>query len=133
MKYKYKDKIYFTQDLLEEFEKDGGNKELAKDLYDYFYTKLDQTNKKTDALVFRIPKFGNLYHNLTTLMKFDVQTAKNVKRFEGKTKEQYKQRHEVIKSKLVEIRKRITEAHNKGIKRIWFLWRKWIPLFKNQP
>ena len=132
MKYKYEDKVYFLEDILEEFEAQGGNKELAKDLYEYYYKRLDNLNRKTDAIVFRIPKFGNLYHNLSTLLKFQYKTNKSVESLsQGYRLDFYKKRLEVVESKITEIKKRITEAKQKGIKRIWFLWTKWKPFFKN--
>ena len=57
----YKDKIYFLEDILDEFEKQGGDKEAAEA---YTGTLINTQGCKTDSnVVFKTPSLVILLHN----------------------------------------------------------------------
>jgi len=61
------DKIYFIDDILDEYEKRGGDREAAEALYWTTREELVENISTTDGVVYKIDNFGNLYYPLSSL------------------------------------------------------------------
>lgn len=126
----FDDKIYFLEDILDEYEKKGGDKEAAEAMYWYF---LEQTTDKiinSDEVVFKIPKFGNLYfpisslHNVKKRIKLRKAFVdkKNHKKLASIDKQLY-----IVDSKISKLDSLVQKAIKNKVKNIWFFRTRFYP------
>jgi len=126
----YKDKIYFLEDILDEFEKQGGDKEAAEAIYWYFLDKTLQEMSKTDNVVFKIPKFGNLYYTISSLhgLKKKVERElKYTKKKEPKTIAEIENVLYIVNTKLDKVDALVQKALDNKVKNIWFFRKRFNP------
>ena len=115
----YKDKIYFLEDILDEFEKKGGDKEAAEAIYWYFLDKTLQEMSKTDNVVFKIPKFGNLYYTISSLHGLKKKEPKPIAEIENVLY--------IVNTKLDKVDALVQKALDNKVKNIWFFRKRFNP------
>ena len=126
----YKDKIYFLEDILDEFEKKGGDKEVAEAIYWYFLDKTMQEMSKTDNVVFKVPKFGNLYYTISSLygLKKKIERElKHIKKKEPKTIAEIKNTLYIVNTKIDKVDALVQKALANKVSNIWFFRKKFNP------
>ena len=126
----YKDKIYFLEDILDEFEKKGGDKEAAEAIYWYFLDKTMQEMSKTDNVVFKVPKFGNLYYTISSLygLKKKIERElKHIKKKEPKTIAEIKNTLYIVNTKIDKVDALVQKALANKVSNIWFFRKKFNP------
>ena len=119
----YKDKIYFLEDVLDEYEKKGGDKEAAEAMYWYFLDKLSEEVKKSDEVVFKIPKFGNLYYTISSLHGLKQRFKRDKKHFEKKSEKKVADIQDnlyIVDSKIKKINHLVQRAIANKVNNIWF-------------
>lgn len=57
----FEDKIYFNEDILDEFEKRGGDREIGDRLLYFMTTEVDDLCRNTDEFVIGLDKLGYLF------------------------------------------------------------------------
>ena len=64
---KFEDKIYFLSDILDEYEKRGGDRAAAEAMYWTLVDELIDDISNTDSVVYKISNFGTLYYTVDSL------------------------------------------------------------------
>ena len=126
----YKDKIYFLEDVLDEYEKQGGDREAAKALYTYFLDKTMDKISNSDEVVFKIPKLGNLYHTVSSLHNIRRKlenTKKSIEKKENKSLADVNNRLYIVNGKIDKVDSLIKRAIENKVKNIWFFRKRFNP------
>ena len=113
------DKIYFIDDILDEYEKRGGDREAAEALYWTTREELLENISSTDGVVYKIDNFGNLYYPLSSLHNLINKVDKVINK-KGKFTEVWVKRKQILKDKLENMSSLIDIARKNKVKNIWF-------------
>ena len=114
-KYKYTDKVWYIDDILDEFEKQGGNRELASAIYNYFREELIKDAETTDNLVYRIPKIGNLHYTISGMLKHKASMEETLKKFPDSAST--KKRIQTMESKIKKFEETYKECKSNDFKK----------------
>ena len=132
---KYDNKIYFLSDILDEFEKQGGNRELAEIMYEYNLDELRKYAYETDEVAFKLGTFGILHYTLSGIN--DVEKRLNIVLERGTNPPNEKsinKRLATLDSKRSKIMKLTERADKFGVKKNFFKCIRFNPItIKNEP
>jgi len=126
----YKDKIYFLEDILDEYEKQGGDREAAQAMYKYFLDRTLEKISNSDEVVFKIPKFGNLYYTISSLYNIKRKlenTKQSIEKKENKNLADVENRLYIVKGKINKVDSLIKKAIQNKVKNIWFFRKRFNP------
>jgi hypothetical protein len=132
---KLEDKIYFLGDVLDEFEKRGGDREAAEAFYWTLLDELLEDISETDNVTYRIPNFGTLYYTLSSLHNSINMLQRVVDKGSYKNqedKDKIEKKLSIFKSKLERMSTLIEKAKKEKVNKIWFFRTRFNPkLMKN--
>lgn len=127
---KFEDKIYFLDDVLDEYEKRGGDREAANLMYWHLHDKLKKDISKTDNIVYRIQNFGNLYftvpsiHNLKNTLQ---RTLRKYPQMAHNEKDGINKKLNVVTKKIDKMDGLIKKSLSLGVNNIWFFRKRYNP------
>ena len=131
----FEDKIYFLNDILDEYEKRGGDRESAEAMYWTLVDEILEDISNTDSVVYKISNFGTLYYTIDSIHNSingleRVLTSKKYK--DEEDKKIIEKNLSVFKKKLEKMSILIDRAKEQKLKNIWFFRKRFNPkLIKN--
>jgi hypothetical protein len=128
---KYEDKIYFLDDILDELEKDGVNREIAVAIYNHFREELIRDVGKTDNVAYKLGSLGTLYFTIKSLKGLNIRATKQYHKGKNSGNDKMKQgaidKMNLIKAKRKKITKLITRAKEHNNLKILFFRTRFNP------
>lgn len=125
------DKVYFLEDILDELEKDGYNKDMVREGYYLFRERLLKDLDTTDNLTYKLGTLGLLHFTVSSLTRLKGWAQRIVEKGEreGIPEEVERGKHKLqnILQRQELIREKIKVAQEKGIKKIQFFRRRFDP------
>jgi len=126
----FKDKIYFLDDVLDEYERRGGDRETGEAIYWYFHDTLKKDIEESDDIVYKIPNFGTLYFTQGSLYNIGQKLEGTINKYSHlreSDKQKINKRQDIVKSKLMRMRELIDKAVSLKVNNIWFLRNRFNP------
>ena len=131
----FEDKIYFLSDVLDEYQKRGGDRDAAEAMYWTMLDELLEDISNTDSVVYRISNFGTLYYTLSSIhnaINSLEHILKEKKYRNERDEENVKKKLSVFRKKLETMSNLIDRARKEKVKNIWFFRTRFNPkLIKN--
>ena len=132
---KFEDKIYFLSDILDEYEKRGGDRSAAEAMYWTLVDELIDDISNTDSVVYKISNFGTLYYTVDSLHNTinGLERILNNNRYKNENdKKNIEKNLSVFREKLEKMSILIDRAKEQELKNIWFFRKRFNPkLIKN--
>jgi len=132
---KFEDKIYFLSDILDEYEKRGGDRDAAEAMYWTLVDELIDDISNTDSVVYKISNFGTLYYTVDSLHNTinGLERILNNNRYKNENdKKNIEKNLSVFREKLEKMSILIDRAKEQKLKNIWFFRKRFNPkLIKN--
>tara|TARA_R100001460_G_scaffold104662_1_gene150555 strand:- start:2537 stop:2941 length:405 start_codon:yes stop_codon:yes gene_type:complete len=132
---KFEDKIYFLSDILDEYEKRGGDRDAAEAMYWTLVDELIDDISNTDSVVYKISNFGTLYYTVDSLHNTinGLERILNNNRYKNENdKKNIEKNLSVFRKKLEKMSILIDRAKEQKLKNIWFFRKRFNPkLIKN--
>lgn len=120
------DKIYFIDDILDEYEKRGGDREAAEALYWTTRDELVDHISNNDGVVYKINHFGTLYYTAASLNNLLKQVTRVIDK-KSKFQNTWVQRKQVLESKIKNMSSLIDKAKKNNVNNIWFFRKRFNP------
>ncbi len=132
---KFEDKIYFLNDILDEYEKRGGDRAAAEAMYWTLVDELIDDISNTDSVVYKISNFGTLYYTVDSLHNTinGLERILNNNQYKNEDdKKNIEKNLSVFREKLEKMSILIDRAKEQKLKNIWFFRKRFNPkLIKN--
>jgi len=126
----FDDKIYFLDDILDEYERRGGDREIGESIYWYFHDTVKKDIENSDDIVYKIPNFGTLYFTQSSLYNIEHKLEGTINKYSHlreSDKQKINKRKDIVKSKLMKMRELIDKAVSLKVNNIWFLRNRFNP------
>jgi len=120
----FEDKVYFLEDILNELEKDGFNKDMVREGYYLFRERLLKDLDTTDNLTYKLGTLGMLHFTLSSLTRLKDWAKRIIEKGEREGIPEEIERGKKKLTNIIQRKKLMNEkikiAQEKGIKNIQF-------------
>lgn len=117
--FKYENKLYFLDDVLDELEKDGYDREMVKETYNFFLNQLKKDISTTDSVAYSLGTLGKLYYSAYGVNSLKHKSKGQIKHKEAKGGDATKEKKylEIMEKKHDRIENMLQTLKEKGVKK----------------